>query len=292
VRPLVAAIAVASALGAAALRLVAHEQAQAAETYEDVYYLPPPSWLRVLSLGHREALADLLWCRALVYLGDEFAHQGEVRFVFDYTESMLALDPDFVAVYAWVATAGVYQPAGAVPEDIRRSVEILERGRARFPEDGRLAWLTGATLAFELTPMLPEQERDEVRLRGAEHLMDAVRLGTAPEWLLMSNVSVLERLGRAEVAAEFLEGMYDTISDDSVRLEIASRLGTLRDEAYGSAFVEASDTFEAARLRRYDYVHPSLYFLLAPVAGESWEQAMRDGLAAGVLLDPMLQPDD
>jgi hypothetical protein len=53
--------------GAASLaRVVASSDHEASETYEDVYYVPPSAWLPLLSLGHDEALADLLWCSALV----------------------------------------------------------------------------------------------------------------------------------------------------------------------------------------------------------------------------------
>lgn len=284
--------ALAAALLAAGLRFVAHEQATAAVTYEDVYYLPPPAWLRVLSLGQREALADLLWCRSLVYMGDEYANRGELRFVFGYTESMLELDPDFQAVYTWVGTAGVYHPAGTDAEDVQQAVRILERGRERFPDDGQLAWITGATLAFELPPLLPEAERPDARLRGLEHLMDAARLGAAPEWLVLSNSSMLSSLGRAEMAASFLEEMYASISDDRVRAEIAERIADVRSEAYGNAFVEASDAMELERSRRFPYVAPSLYFLIAESPDESWEHAMREGFARGVLSDPIVIEDE
>jgi hypothetical protein len=84
------------------------------QTYEDIYYLPPPEWLGAMSLGHRHALADLIWLRALIYFGDEFANRGAVKHVFNYGESMLALDPDFRRVYRWVGVAGVYTPTGSL----------------------------------------------------------------------------------------------------------------------------------------------------------------------------------
>ena len=88
------------------------------QSYEDIYYLPPPDWLEVMSLGYRRALADLIWLRALIYFGDEFMHQGEVKHVHNYGESMLNLDPDFRRVYRWVGVAGVYTPKGNPPEFI------------------------------------------------------------------------------------------------------------------------------------------------------------------------------
>ncbi|GAB4210469.1 MAG: hypothetical protein OHK0013_31140 [Sandaracinaceae bacterium] len=287
-----ALIGVLCALLAAGLRAVAHDEATAAETYEDVYYLPPPGWLRVLSLGHHEALADLLWCRALVYMGDEFAHQGSLRFVFEYTESMLALDPDFLAVYRWIGTAAVYQPEGTDAAEVERAVAIMERGRERFPEDGELAWITGATLAFELRPLVPQERRADVRLRGVEHLLDAIRLGAAPDWLLLSSSSMLAELGRAEMAARFLEEMYGSIHDPGVRAEIARRIADVESEAFASAFVEAEEEEENQRLRALPYLSPSLYFLVGERPGESWQEAMRKGFGAAVIEAPLFEGED
>jgi len=254
----------------ALLRSGAQAEALAASSYEDVYYVPPPRWLTLLSLGHREALGDLLWCRALVYQGEEFANEGALNHVFDYAEAIEHLDPDFRAVYVWIGSAGVYQPNEVTADDVRRSISFLERGRARFPEDGQLAWLLGATLSFELPPLLPVAERDNARASGVEHLMDAVRLGGAPEWVLLSSTSVLSRLGRADLAVGHLEEMYATVSDDEVRAQIAIRIEMIRSEAYGQAFSEANDQFEVERVRRYPYISPSLYFLIAP-SGEERE---------------------
>ncbi|MBX7195748.1 MAG: hypothetical protein K1X94_27085 [Sandaracinaceae bacterium] len=271
-------------------RAVAATAALDAQSYEDVYYLPPPSWLPLLSLGHREALADLIWCRSLVYLGEEYAHQGGLGFVFDYTEAMLTLDPDFQAVYHWIATAGVYQPQEVTPEEIERSVAVMERGRERFPDDGQLAWELGATLSFELAPLLPAgPARDDARLRGAEHLVDASRLGAAPDWMVLSTTSQLASIGSAELAVQALEEMYASVGDEQVRTEIAARIASIRSEAYGNAFVEANDELERARVRRYPYVAPSLYFLLAPGPGESWDESLRLGYGH-VLIDAISPP--
>ena len=66
--------------------------------------------------GWREALADLIWMRALVYYGDEIVHEGDVEFVFEYGDAIEALDPDLVSVYRWVGTAGIYRPQAITVE--------------------------------------------------------------------------------------------------------------------------------------------------------------------------------
>jgi tetratricopeptide (TPR) repeat protein len=246
------------------VRGVAASEHAAAQTYEDLYTVPPPEWLRVLSSGYDDALAVLLWCSALVYQGDELIHSGGLDHVFDYAEAILALDPDFRAVYVWISSAGLYSPAGVTESDMSRTIDIIRRGRQRFPDDGELAWVLGATLAFEAPPYTPEARRDAVRLEGLENLTVAARLGAAPDWLVLSNTSMLTQLGRADRAIEHLEEMYALVSDEQVRAQIAERIEQVRSDVYGAAFVDANERLEEERLRAFPYISPDLYLLVAP----------------------------
>jgi hypothetical protein len=235
------------------------------QAYEDIYYLPPPEWLQVMSLGHRQALADLIWLRALIYFGDEFANKGAVKHVFKYGDSMLALDPDFRRVYRWVGMAGVYTPTGSPREFIEHSIDVLRRGVERFPDDGDLAWDAGATIIYELLPTLPNDDPDieALKAEGNEHMMAAARLGAGPEWLVITNATSLRKLGKRDRELRHLEEMYAVIRDPKVKAQIEIRLGQLRDRAYSEAFRSANEEFELRRLEEFPYLPPTLYLLVA-----------------------------
>jgi hypothetical protein len=251
--------------GVASLRGRAMDQYLSTQTYEDVYYLPPPAWLQVMSLGYRRALADLIWLRALIYFGDEFLNQGEVKHVHNYGESMLALDPDFRRVYRWVGVAGVYTPKGSPPEFIERAVNVLRRGVERFPDDGELAWDAGATIAYELLPNLADDDprRESLASEGTEHMMNAARLGAGPDWLVITNASALRELGEKDRELRHLEEMYALVRDPAVKQEIEIRLSQLRDAAYSEAFRRTNEEFERRRQDEYPYMPSSLYFFVA-----------------------------
>ncbi len=254
------------------LRGRAMEDYLSAQTYEDIYYLPPPAWLEVMSLGHRRALADLIWLRALIYFGDEFENRGAVRHVFKYGDAMLTLDPDFRRVYRWVGVAGVYTPEGSPLEFIERAIDVLRAGVARFPEDGELAWDAGATITYDLLPHLPRDhpDRERLRLEGNEHMMAAARLGAGPDWLVITNATSLRKLGQKERELRHLEEMYSLVHDPDVKKEIEIRLSQLRDEAYAEAFRRVNEEFEQRRLEEYPYMPPTLYFFVAdPVQSAS-----------------------
>ena len=251
--------------GVWSLRGRAMDEYLATQRYEDIYYLPPPNWLEVMSLGYRRALADLIWLRALIYFGDEFLNRGAVRHVFNYGESMLKLDPDFRRVYRWVGVAGVYTPTGSPPEFIERAIDVLRRGAARFPNDGQLAWDTGATIIYELLPNLPKDDpdREQLRLEGNEHMMAAARLGAGPDWLVITNASALRKLGEKDRELRHLEEMYALVRDPAIKAEIERRLSQLRDEAYSEAFRRANEEFEERRKEQFPYLPSTLYFFVA-----------------------------
>jgi hypothetical protein len=204
------------------LRVRAMDHYLATQRYEDVYYLPPAQWLPVFSLGYREAAANLVWMRGLVYYGEEMVHRGGVQHVLDYGEAIVTLDPDFKAAYRWVNMAGLYNARQELTrEDVERTITFLERGVRRFPDDGDLAWEMGATLAYELAPRVDDpDEKQRIHARATDYLMVAARKGAAPPWLALSNAGQLMRLGRTEQAARHLEEMYATVQDPETRERI------------------------------------------------------------------------
>lgn len=232
-------------------------------SYEDVYYLPDASWLRVLSLGYREALADFLWMKALLYYTDQIQYAGRLVHVFDYTESILGLDPDFKAAYSWISTAALYHRHRADVKYAWRVVEILKRAVSRWPDDGKLAWDLGAVLTYEIPPLLSNQtEKDSARAQGLPYLEAAARLGEGPPWMVLSNASQLIRLGETEQAIRHLEEMYAAVRDPSTRESIRAELAALRDEQSATALAETIRQFEDARRRDYPYMDEGLYLFV------------------------------
>lgn len=223
--------AIALAAASDGLRASAHERYRSTQRYEDVYYLPPAEWLRVLSLGWDEVAADLLWMRALVYFGEEFRHGGGLSYVFDYGDAIVALDPHFGAAYRWMGMAALYRPVEVTTDDVERAVAFMQRGEELFPNDGELAWNIGAALVFELPGMLGDDVEGirRARERGLPYLMKAVRLGAAPEWAALTNASLLAQIGRREQAIRHLVQMHALVDDPATRAQIEERIRVLRE---------------------------------------------------------------
>ena len=60
-----------AALGASVTHQTLVEKRAEFPQDEDLLYLPPTDDLLRMSLGYREALADLIWIRAVVFAGSE-----------------------------------------------------------------------------------------------------------------------------------------------------------------------------------------------------------------------------
>lgn len=263
------------AWGARELRLRAFASHHGSQRYEDIYYLPPAHWMPLLSLGFRDALADLVWCRSLVYFGEELGQRGAVKFVFDYTDAVIALDPDFKHAYRWAAVASVSRPVDFSMAEAMRGASYLERAIERWPGDGELHWEYGALLRFEVAPMLsPGEEKERLLVLAAPHLTTAARLGAGPPWLALNSATLLERLGQTEQAIRHLEEVFGTVQDERTKRQIAARLTALRSQAFVEALRTANAQFERSRSENFPYLSPGLFMLVGPKIDAQWPELL------------------
>ena len=263
-----AAFALAMALTVTAsnsLRQKAMTQFLDTQHYQDIYYLPPTEWLPVFSLGYQKALCDLIWMKALVYFGEEIAHRGNVRHLYEYADAMIELDKHFKPVYRWAAGSSLYRTGQITVKDARKAVEYLKRGVRLFPNDGELAWDLGATYLYELAPMLTDPtEKAEARKQAVPYLQAAALRGAGPPWLALTNATQLEKLGKTEQAIRHLEALYSTTANPDTREEIEKRLATLRNWSYVEAMRHAVRELKQAHQRDFPYLSLTLYLLVGP----------------------------
>lgn len=248
------------------LRLSAFDQHQRAQRYEDTYYLPPARWMPVVSLGYTTAAADLLWCRLLVYFGEELGAHGAVKNLFQYTDAIVTLDPKFRAAYRWAATGIVYRPVPPTLEEALQGAEYLKRAVAIWPNDGELRWDLGSFLRFEVVPLVKNDpaRKDRLLAEAAPHLHIAGLKGAGPPWLALNNASLLTKLGKKEQAIRQLEEVYPTVNDDETREAIKQRLTQLRSESYAEAIQVAVEQFESERQANYPYLSADMFLLVGP----------------------------
>ncbi len=262
---LVLAFALALSLQPATMsRYLAHQ------SYTQRYLLPSKESLVWLALGYREALADLIWVRGLIYYGEELQHRGAMSDFFRYAEAITALDVEFRKAYIWGASVGLYRSHGELPvDDIKQAVTLLESGYAHFAPDGLMAWELGSLLAYELSPRLePGEEKDAVMARASEFLVEASEAGHGPPWLALVSSSNLLNLGKTQRAIDYLKRIYPTLRDPDLQEKVRQRLVSLEAHSEAEALTQSLALIEARRQATFPFVDLPLFLLLRVPPGD------------------------
>jgi hypothetical protein len=231
---------------------------------EDVYYLPAdPRILAVLTFQYREAAADILWMKALLYYTEHLTGGSAAEHALRYGEALIELDPDFVEIYRWAGTVPFYLSVETPMEMRHTGTRLLVQGSDRMPEHGQLAWEAAATVTYELLPYVPASDP---RRRGLEEdserlLSRAVRLGAGPAWLTLNSATASVRLGRTQVAIQNLERTLALTDDPTLRREILSRLSDLSADTQHLE-IQAEHRRVAEELRRtFPYLRDTEYLV-------------------------------
>ncbi len=222
-----------AAASGAALVITAVQPTLAADVHrvkqrDDVFLLPPPEQLRVVTLGYHAASADLLWAKLIVEYGVHWQEKRPFPDVTRYFDGILALEPDFKLLYLFADTILLFTPQGAGPEEARVARRYLERGTRERPDDGEIWTHYGQFVAFLAPSFLKDdKEIDQWRKDGAAALARAVELGADADRSLAAS-SMLSKYGEAEAAAAHLQRVYALTDDPEIRQQILFKLQKLQ----------------------------------------------------------------
>ena len=141
---------------------------------DDTLSLPGATALRVASLGHTEAAADLVAARTNVYFGAQVAARGDSRWLERYLATALDLDPSFHGLYRRGATMLVYTGKEFSVDALLGRRPDPHARRARVPQ--RLGDLVPARVQPALRAAAARRRGRRARARVAP----ARRRGAAP----------------------------------------------------------------------------------------------------------------
>lgn len=249
-------------LGGVLLHLVgdsAREQRQRWPAEESYVTLPPPEAARWVYLGYNELAADITWSRLLVYYGQGFLGDSDLRYLGRFVDNIIALDPRFKKVYQWSVysvTVGVEQQPG-----IRHSIKILHRAMEEYPEDYEFFWLAGVRYYLNLKSD-DEAERRRYKEKGAEYLEAAMEKPNAPKDLATQAASFRYRLGQVEQARTNLMQMIMTTDDEKARAKMLRSFGRISDEGVAEELAQAAEQFAEIHHEHMPQVGPNLFVLL------------------------------
>lgn len=229
---------------------------------QDVLYLPPAQHLGPMSLGYREALADLIWIRAVIFAGDR-AGATNFAWIIEYLEAIYSLAPGFRRPYAWGGVAFIYTGETIDRAMVDRALALYDRSLVYFPEDHELLFAAGMLLTRDVQslPGYSEAERAEAMQRGAAHIRKAAAFGAPP--LVRELAATLVSEGTADqLAIQFLETQLLQTEDEGHRRLLRQKLEALLGESGLESLEEMRAEFEAERKTERPYVPPDLYILI------------------------------
>lgn len=253
---------------------IAYTQPELARAYaetkavEDVYAIPNPRHLQVLSLGHRSALADYLFATTLVTAGRHFVARTNFTQLDAYLEAVLALEPEFRDVYAYADSLLTISTIELPAENFRIARDIQERGLALFPDDADLWMSVGQFVAYFAPQRLPKEEKtSEWRQAGARMVQHACEIWPFSNELpvaCLGSVGILNKLGETAAAIRSLERFVAITDDESVRARAVKQLEALLGEQAREAFRQRAGELERERANDLPVASRALYQLIGP----------------------------
>lgn len=261
-------------VGLVALTALAHrrvDERRAVPTAEqDVMVLPTPRALEVMSLGYREAIADLVWVRALVFAGDRLG-STDAAAVERYVEAITTLAPRFHRPYLWGGITAVYGGSGAIDRTmVDRAARIYRAGLRRFPESHELLYALGMLLTHQVgsTPGYDDAERRALTAEGVDHIRKAAAHGADPLVRRYAATLVTEH-ATEQLAVQFLESQLAQADDEEHRRLLRRKLGGLRGREAVDRIERIREAFAAEHRRVAPYLPDALYAVIRDEAAGS-----------------------
>ena len=232
----------------------------------DVYPLPPPEQLPVLSLGYRAAMADALWATVLVTQGLRLQQHRRFEYSTRYMETIFELDPTYRRPYLLLDTITTFGAKPATPQDVYETRRLFEKGMRERPTDGQLFLVAGSFMTYLATSVLSDEEQGPWRLAGAGVMARALELGTdsQTQWHALAAAGTLTKRGQREAAVGFLERAYNLTDDPELRGEILRQLQGLKAQEAIERAKALTQRFDTAWRDELPFVSRSQMLLLGP----------------------------
>lgn len=188
---------------------------------ENQSLLLPPEYTVMLSLGHREALADYLYGTALVDYGLSFVEKRAYKNAYRVLDTITTLAPQFLQPYLFAETLLTLQTTPASAEKYRQTFALHDRGMQALPYVTEMWFTAGQFAAYMAKGGLPKREHTAARLRGARLLARACELANNDENIpfhCLNAAKMLNRAGHQEAVIRMLTRTLAVNDDPEIRM--------------------------------------------------------------------------
>lgn len=226
----------------------------------EVLFVPDTRLSRMITLGYDQAAADLVWLRTIGYFTAHFSGDRKYRWLEHFINQIIELDPGFRKVYHW-AGASVLYGRRFTNENVMLSNLFYKKALDRFPDDYEAAYRLGLNYYIELKSSDPD-ERRRFRETGLSYLEQAANSPDAPTQIRSLVASISSKLGKSQLALQYLIDLYLSTDDAAQRKAIKRRIDVLRAQGAGEAAAAAAERFKASWQATHPYVTSPIFSLL------------------------------
>lgn len=198
------------------------ERHQRIKESSDVYVLPPPREVVVMSLGYRSALADLLWAHLLVSQGLHMADKRRFDNITLLLDAINELEPTYRDPYRLADALITFNANKTSVEEARKARAIMERGVENRPLDAEL-WLGLGEFTAFIAPgsyLTDPAEQAQWKLDGARMLVRAAELSGNDSYIAWHALGAGRMLGAAgarDAEIRFLQRTLIVTDDEELK---------------------------------------------------------------------------
>lgn len=229
---------------------------------ESLLYLPPADRLGPMSLGYKEALADLIWLRAVVFAGNS-GNRDKSSWITRYVSTINHLAPNFRRPYLWGGVISIYSGKEIDRQMIDQAVAIMREGVERFPEDHELLFNLGMVLYrdYESLGDVDPKQLQDYKQEGVKLIRRAAAFGASP--LIRRLAASLDAQGSNDaLEAEFLRRQLLRADDPALRRLLKKKLQALDLGHQVEQLEQAREAFVADHKEDFPYLPLTLYAVL------------------------------
>jgi hypothetical protein len=232
----------------------------------DTFYLPPSRIIRIASLGHNELASDLIHARANVYFGTQLHAHLPTKWLAQYLNAAIDLDPQFRRLYLAGSAILIYGGQRIVPDMILAANTVLQRGRQAFPFDWEIPFQLGFNLLYELpNDASPDDPRiPGWRQEGVEILRQTALFEGVPYYIPNLVARMLTKQGSQELAIRHLEQAYAVSASEEGRRQIRLKLAQLMGGHAAEDLAERQRDFQALVDSRYPEFSEAFSLVIGP----------------------------
>ena len=237
------------------------ERASWPRTEDYAAFLPPPEASPVIFAGFREVAADIYWVRVLVYYGTSLVGEADYKYLEQFIDNIIVLDPHFERAYSWAMRAVTYKHTTATQEEFQQSLAYARRGMEQFPDSYEFFFEAGILCTHDIWVEDPAELR-RYRELGAEYIDRAARKKDAPRNLATLAASLRTKLGQKERALRNLHEMILLTENEKAREKLLQQYRRIAEQEFPEEARTAMEELEAAWKRETPFAGPSMYILL------------------------------